>query len=95
VRVHDDEIKDKICIYNYSWPDGIFLNAAKGLVRKLLIDPRSRPMPDNIVDDDFFTNDEPSIQNLHSETYRLTGIGRDETGKFFHCISIGGILSSF
>jgi hypothetical protein len=94
-RVHDDEIKDKICAYNYSWPDGIFSNEAKGLVRKLLVSPGSRPMPDNIVDDDFFTDDEPGTQNLHRETCRLAGIGKDEAGTFFPCVGTVGVLSSF
>ena len=82
-RVHDDEIKDKICAYNYSWPDGIFSNAAKGLVRKLLVSPGSRPMPDDIVDDDFFTDDEPGTQNLHRETCRLAGIGETRRELYF------------
>lgn len=94
-RVHDDEIKYKICAYHYSWPDGIFSNAVKGLVRKLLVSPGSRPMPDDIVDDDFFTDDEPGTQILHRETCRLAGIGRDETGNFFPCVGTGGVLSSF
>ncbi|KAF4637048.1 hypothetical protein G7Y89_g1042 [Cudoniella acicularis] len=72
---HNEEIREKICAYDYQWPES-FPIAAKGLVGRLLVGPKSRPTPDDIVKDPFFTSQELRAQSLHRENCRLAGVGR-------------------
>src|SRR4051812_1511226 len=63
---HNEEIREKICAYDYQWPEP-FPVAAKALVGRLLVGPKSRPTPDDIVEDPFFTSQEIGLQSLHRE----------------------------
>jgi hypothetical protein len=91
---HNEEIREKICAYSYQWPES-FPIAAKGLVRRLLVDPRSRPTPDTIVGDPFFTSQELRAQRLHRENCELAGVGGNEMGDFFPCVGRRELRYSF
>jgi hypothetical protein len=81
---HNEEIREKICAYEYQWPEP-FPVVAKGLIERLLVVAKSRPTPDDIVEDPFFTSQELGTQNLHRENCELAGIGRNEMGDLFPC----------
>jgi hypothetical protein len=91
-REHNMEIRHKICAYDYEWPRGLFPTAAaKDLITRILVSAKSRPTPDDIIEDLFFTQE--LDKHLHLERCRRAGVGRNDMGDIFPCV--GGICSGY